>query len=43
MTPTRLDQIEIRGAPLDQVRQRFVRPMMATWNQIRFRLGAPEL
>jgi uncharacterized protein (DUF362 family) len=43
MTPTRLEQIEIRGAPLGQVRQRFVRPMMASWNQIRSFLGAREL
>jgi len=43
MTPTRLEQIEIRGAPLHQVRQRFARPMMATWNQIRSFLGAREL
>jgi uncharacterized protein (DUF362 family) len=42
MTPTRMDQIEIRGAPLEQVRQRFVRPMMASWNQIRSFLGARE-
>ena len=43
MTPTRLEQIEIRGAPLDQVRRSFVRPMIATWNQIRSFLGVREL
>ncbi len=43
MTPTRLDQIELRGAHLDQVRRPFVRPAMATWNQIRSFLGAREL
>jgi len=43
MTPTRLEQVEIRGASLHQVRQRFVRPMVATWNQIRSFLGAREL
>lgn len=43
MTPTRLDQIEIRGARLQDVRQRFDRPRMLSWNQIRHVWATQEL
>jgi uncharacterized protein (DUF362 family) len=32
MTPRRLDEIEIRGEPLDRVRREFVRPVLVPWN-----------
>jgi uncharacterized protein (DUF362 family) len=35
MTPRTLEEIEIRGAPLAEVRQPFTRPRLATWQQIR--------
>jgi uncharacterized protein (DUF362 family) len=32
MTPKRLDEIEIRGEPLDRIRREFVRPLLVPWN-----------
>lgn len=31
MTPTSLDEIELRGAPLPEVRRRFRRPAVIPW------------
>jgi uncharacterized protein (DUF362 family) len=35
MQPARLDQIELRGARLEDVKRPFVRAHLTTWNQIR--------
>jgi uncharacterized protein (DUF362 family) len=43
MTPTSLDQIEIRGARLDDVRVTFAAPRMGTWNQIRHFWAVKEM
>jgi uncharacterized protein (DUF362 family) len=43
MRPTGLHNIEIRGAPLESVRRRFLRPHLVRWNDIRPFWGAKEL
>jgi uncharacterized protein (DUF362 family) len=43
MTPTRLDQIELRGARLGAVWRPFRRPVLTTWSDIRPFFGAREL
>ncbi len=43
MTPTRLDQIELRGARLEDVRRRFLRPALNTWDQIRHVWATKEI
>ncbi len=43
MGPQNLDEIEIRGAKLDDVKRPFVKPTIYTWNSIRHRFGAEEL
>jgi uncharacterized protein (DUF362 family) len=43
MKPTTIQEIEIRGAPLEEVTVHFTRPRMASWNQIRGFFGAREI
>ncbi len=43
MTPATLDQIEIRGEPLDRVRRQFVKPQLFQWKNIRAFWGAKEI
>ncbi len=43
MTPASLDEIEVRGEPLDRVRRRFVKPQMFEWKTIRPFWGAKEI
>ncbi|MEJ2218207.1 MAG: DUF362 domain-containing protein [Gemmatimonadota bacterium] len=43
MTPTRLEDIEVRGAPLEQVRRRFKRPQVIPWSAIANIWGVQEL
>jgi uncharacterized protein (DUF362 family) len=43
LTPSRLDEIEIRGETLDQVRRPFTRPKVYTWKEIRTVWGAKEV
>ncbi len=43
MSPTSLDEIEIRGAPLAEVRRPFVRPRLGTWDFDRQFMGAKEI
>jgi uncharacterized protein (DUF362 family) len=43
MTPTRLDQIEVRGVPIDQVRRKFQKPEVLAWSSISSFWGAKEI
>jgi uncharacterized protein (DUF362 family) len=43
MRPTRLDEIEIRGAEIASVKRQFARPTLYTWNDIRAVWGAQEM
>jgi uncharacterized protein (DUF362 family) len=43
MTPASLDQIEIRGEPLDRARRAFLKPQLHTWDAIRRSWGAQEI
>ena len=43
LEPRSLDQIEIRGEPLDRVRRSFVKPQLYAWNTIRPYWGAKEI
>ena len=43
MKPFSLDEIEIRGEPLDRVRRPFARPQLYAWNAIRSVWGAKEI
>jgi uncharacterized protein (DUF362 family) len=43
MTPASLDQIEIRGEPLDRARRAFLKPQLHTWDAIRHLFGAQEI
>jgi uncharacterized protein (DUF362 family) len=43
MRPTRLDEIEIRGAEIASVRRQFVKPTLYTWNGIRAVWGVQEM
>jgi uncharacterized protein (DUF362 family) len=43
MRPTRLDEIEIRGAEIASVRRQFAKPTLYTWNGIRAVWGAQEM
>jgi uncharacterized protein (DUF362 family) len=43
MQPTRLDDIEIRGAAVDSVKRQFARPMLYAWNDIRNSWGVQEM
>jgi hypothetical protein len=38
-----LDEIEIRGEPLDRVRRPFAKPQLYAWNDIRSVWGAKEI
>jgi hypothetical protein len=41
--PERLDQIEIRGEPLDTVRRKFVRPAIVPWSIARYFWATREI
>jgi uncharacterized protein (DUF362 family) len=43
MKPTSLEEIEIRGEPLDRVRRPFVKPQLYAWEAIRSVWGAKEI
>jgi uncharacterized protein (DUF362 family) len=43
MKPTSLDEIEIRGEPLERVRRPFAKPQLYAWNAIRSMWGAKEI
>ncbi len=43
MQPTRLDDIEIRGAAIVDVQQQFLRPVLTAWNDIRNSWGVQEM
>ena len=43
MGPQSLDEIEIRGAKLDDVKRPFAKPTIHTWNSIRHQWGVEEL
>jgi uncharacterized protein (DUF362 family) len=43
MRPGAVDQIEIRGEPLDRVRRSFVKPQLHAWNAIRPYWGNQEI
>jgi len=43
MKPTSLQEIEIRGEPLDRVRRPFAKPQLYAWNAIRSVWGAKEI
>jgi uncharacterized protein (DUF362 family) len=43
MQPARLDDIEIRGATIADVRQSFLRPILTAWNDIRDSWGVQEM
>jgi len=43
MKPTSLDEIEIRGEPLERVRRPFAKPQLYTWDAIRSVWGAKEI
>jgi uncharacterized protein (DUF362 family) len=43
MKPTTLEEIEIRGEPLDRVRRPFAKPQLYAWNAIRSVWGAREI
>jgi len=43
MTPTRLDEIEVRGEKLDAVRRKFARPQVFPWAAIRNFWAAKEI
>jgi uncharacterized protein (DUF362 family) len=37
--PQSLDEIEVRGEAVSSVKQRFARPQMSSWNDIRYSWG----
>ncbi len=43
MTPASLDEIEVRGEPLDRVRRPFAKPQVFPWKAIRGFWGAKEM
>jgi uncharacterized protein (DUF362 family) len=43
MKPSSLEEIEIRGEPLDRVRRPFAKPQLIAWNAIRSVWGAKEI
>jgi uncharacterized protein (DUF362 family) len=43
MRPSSLEEVEIRGEPLDRVRRPFARPTLYAWNDIRSLWGAREI
>lgn len=43
MQPARLDDIEIRGAAIADVKQQFLRPVLTAWNDIRNSWGVQEM
>jgi uncharacterized protein (DUF362 family) len=43
MSPSSLDEIEVRGAPIADVARPFARPRLYTWNEIRSVWGARQL
>jgi uncharacterized protein (DUF362 family) len=43
MTPTSLDEIEVRGEPLAGVRRPFIKPQVIAWNNIRNLWAAKEI
>jgi len=43
LTPASLDEIEVRGAPVEAVRRPFARPRVYAWNAIRPFWGAREI
>ncbi len=43
MQPTRLDDIEIRGATITDVKRQFARPTLYAWNDIRDSWGVQEM
>jgi uncharacterized protein (DUF362 family) len=43
MRPARLDDIEIRGAAIADVKQSFLRPVLTAWNDIRDSWGVQEM
>jgi uncharacterized protein (DUF362 family) len=43
MKPTRLEEIEIHGEPLERVRHPFAKPRLYAWNDIRSVWGAKEI
>jgi uncharacterized protein (DUF362 family) len=43
MQPTHLDDIEVRGAAITDVKQQFLRPALTAWNDIRSSWGVLEM
>jgi uncharacterized protein (DUF362 family) len=43
LTPSRLDEIEVRGETLEQARRPFIRPKIYAWKEIRDVWGAKEV
>lgn len=43
MPPQSLDEIDVRGEEVSNVRRRFVRPQLQAWNDIRYVWGVQEL
>jgi uncharacterized protein (DUF362 family) len=43
LTPSRLDEIEVRGETIEQVKRPFVRPKIYAWKEIRDVWGAKEV
>jgi len=41
--PTRLDEIEVRGEKLENVRRRLVKPNIYTWEDVRHVWGVKEI
>jgi hypothetical protein len=43
LRPASLDEIEVRGAPIEAVRRTFAPPQVRAWNTIRSFWGAREI
>jgi uncharacterized protein (DUF362 family) len=43
LKPTSVDEIEVRGEPIEKIRRAFARPQLVAWNDIRPVWGAREI